>query len=339
MGTAMAAADVVLRLEHDIREQLAPYHDDQDFALLDFPDHPNVGDSAIWLGELAYFAKWAKPPAYVCAKEDVDWDELAKTVPSGPIYIHGGGNFGDLWPAHQDFRIEVLRRFPGRLVIQLPQSIHFGSADDIETTRRAIAAHGRFILMVRDHESFAFATAHFDCTTTLCPDMAFCLGTLRLRAAPIHDELFLLRTDLERVDWGAPEQAPNRLIADWLNEPRGLHPRMRAAAMVAGLFGGFMMDKARLSQSYFEKLARHRVERGLRQLSSARHVTTDRLHAHILSTLLGVPHTVRDNSYGKISRFMKAWNTGWDGVDVQQRARPVSPGAETARIPSLEPGA
>jgi pyruvyl transferase EpsO len=39
-------------------------------------------------------------------------------------------------------------------------------------------------------------------------------------------------------------------------------------------------------------------------------VVTDRLHAHLLSLLLGIPHAVLDNSYGKLSRFLDAWTGG-----------------------------
>jgi pyruvyl transferase EpsO len=53
--------------------------------------------------------------------------------------------------------------------------------------------------------------------------------------------------------------------------------------------------------------ARARVLRGCGLLSSGRVVITDRLHAHILSLLLGIPHAVLDNSYGKLGRFLEAW--------------------------------
>jgi pyruvyl transferase EpsO len=45
-------------------------------------------------------------------------------------------------------------------------------------------------------------------------------------------------------------------------------------------------------------------------------VITDRLHAHILSLLLDLPHAVLDNSYGKLHRFLDAW-TG-DAASVQR---------------------
>jgi pyruvyl transferase EpsO len=43
-------------------------------------------------------------------------------------------------------------------------------------------------------------------------------------------------------------------------------------------------------------------------------VVTDRLHAHILCLLLGIPHAVLDNSYGKLTRFLDAWTGDIAGV-------------------------
>jgi len=37
-----------------------------DYALLNFPNHANVGDSAIWLGELAHLKATFGFPAGVC---------------------------------------------------------------------------------------------------------------------------------------------------------------------------------------------------------------------------------------------------------------------------------
>jgi pyruvyl transferase EpsO len=36
-------------------------------------------------------------------------------------------------------------------------------------------------------------------------------------------------------------------------------------------------------------------------------VVTDRLHGHILALLLGIPHVVLDNSYGKLHHFIRTW--------------------------------
>ena len=130
---------------------------DAPLAILDFPDIRNCGDSAIWLGEMAYLASRGKRPAYVSRMRDFSAEALERAVPEGPIFIHGGGNFGDLWVSHQDFRETVLERFPHRRIIQFPQSIHYRSEERIGQTARAIARHRNFLLLVRDQESKDFA--------------------------------------------------------------------------------------------------------------------------------------------------------------------------------------
>ena len=104
------------------------------YALVDFPDHANVGDSAIWLGELVLLrAITGRDPSYVSAWHDFDRDAFLHSCPDGPVLIHGGGNLGDLWSHHQRFRESLLTAFPDRTIVQLPQSIFFrdGGAADV----------------------------------------------------------------------------------------------------------------------------------------------------------------------------------------------------------------
>lgn len=37
---------------------------------------------------------------------------------------------------------------------------------------------------------------------------------------------------------------------------------------------------------------------------------TDRLHAHVFSLLLGIPHVVLNDRYGKLRSFHEAWTRG-----------------------------
>ncbi|MFT4085249.1 MAG: polysaccharide pyruvyl transferase family protein, partial [Nocardioides sp.] len=45
--------------------------------------------------------------------------------------------------------------------------------------------------------------------------------------------------------------------------------------------------------------------------AGARLVVTDRLHAHVLAGLMGIPHVVLDNSYGKIGAVYRATTSGF----------------------------
>jgi exopolysaccharide biosynthesis predicted pyruvyltransferase EpsI len=284
-------------------------------ALVDFPAHSNVGDSAIWIGEVAFLRQAADADlAYVSAMRDFDAEALEKAVPEGPILIHGGGNFGTVWPAHQAFRHHLLDRFRGRPVVQLPQSIHFADPRALEETARTIDRHGAFCLLVRDETSYQVATDNFDCQVVLCPDMAFFLGPLRRRVEADLDCLYLLRTDHERIEWLDSIDLPTgHMVLDWLEESSRAVRLVKAWAAARALTRFQLTGAARRVVTY-SAVARHRVERGLRLLSRGRHVITDRLHAHILCLLLGIPHVCLDNTYGKLRRFRASWNTSLDGV-------------------------
>jgi len=284
------------------------------FALVDFPDHANVGDSAIWVGTTAYFsAHRGREPRYVSSIDSFSEAALRASVPEGPIFVHGGGNFGDLWPRHQDFREHLLGRFPDREIIQLPQSIHFDDPARAEAAARAIARHGKFRLFVRDQPSYDFAAARFDCEIALCPDMALFIGALD-RGAPDVDVFYLLRTDKERAVREDPGRAGYTFqVADWLVERRFSVEARQLLRVLRELRRG-QWDRLALRAASYEAAARARVLRGCRLLSSGRVVITDRLHAHLLNLLLGIPHAVLDNSYGKLGRFLDVWTGGAAGV-------------------------
>lgn len=313
--------DVIRRLQARIDEALGPLVpalQAKPYALLDFPDHGNVGDSAIWMGNIAWLDSRVKSAPALTCRCGTTMEELKAAMPEGVILLHGGGNFGDIWPAHQDFREAVLAAFPGRPVVQLPQSIHYKDEAAITRTAEAIRRHGAFTLLVRDQPSYDLATSRFDCTVKLCPDMAFALGELpRSRAAEV-DLLLALREDIEARPIAAlPDPLPaGWLRSDWPADDPELHATALRQTRIATLL---TLDRRKWGRearklAFFNRLAARRMQAGLDQLSGARFVITDRLHVHILSTLLGLPHVFLDNSYGKIRRFSDCFGTTWEGA-------------------------
>jgi exopolysaccharide biosynthesis predicted pyruvyltransferase EpsI len=306
------------RLQNEIDAVLTPLVPGKKCALIDFPHHANVGDSAIWLGEQIFLSKLGVQQAYVCTTENRDWNAMERAIgPDGTIIVHGGGNFGDLWPHHQQLREEALDRFPDHPVLQLPQTVHFGDPKEADRTAAKIRKHGKFTLAVRDRKSLAFARERFECNVVLCPDMAFCIGPIAAAAPADQRILLLLRSDKEKKNPSPGDailQSPDLHCADWLTESY-TETRLRAGGR---LFADRLGGKAAptLRGNYYNALARERMRRGLHQLASFRYIVSDRLHVHILSTLLGRRHALLDNNYGKLSSFMAAWNTNWDGMQV-----------------------
>jgi len=279
-------------------------------VLLDFPDHCNIGDSAIYAGEVSYFDR-VGAPSYVATTLNCNWEEVAKRSADGIIYLHGGGNFGDIWPHFQNFREEVISRFPEKRIVQLPQSIFYRDEAAIERTARVIDRHRDFILFVRDVPSLELAQRHFQCDVRLCPDMAFCLGPLT-STAPVQDILLHLRTDQEaREAYEIGENAQDLSCSreDWPDEPETFRRTSNLKGFVPIIAGALRGGLPGERIARYRHRAQTRLNRGVVLLSKAKVVITDRLHGHIISTLIGRPHIVLDNSYGKIARFTSAWSS------------------------------
>jgi exopolysaccharide biosynthesis predicted pyruvyltransferase EpsI len=279
-------------------------------ALVDFPDHSNVGDSAIWLGEMAYLRTRGRMPVYHSALGNHDDDAMLDRLGDGTILIHGGGNFGTLWPKHEAFRLHLLRTHKGRPIVQMPESIHYADNVGIAEMATAIREHGNFTLLVRDARSLAFAEQHFDCRVAMCPDAALMLGRQK-RATPRVRVFALLRTDHERAP-GSDAPLPEGVIADdWLDEDEGERNRIRLSLRLRRIF---THDAQAMRLARQQKLAEWRLARGLAMLSQGEMVVTDRLHAHILSVLLDIPHVLLDNSYGKVRGFAEQWTGPYAGL-------------------------
>lgn len=314
------------RLQDMIHDCLKDYvRADEPLAILDFPDIRNCGDSAIWLGEMAYLKdRCDKRPAYVSRMRDFSAEDLERAVPTGPIFIHGGGNFGDLWITHQDFRERVLEQFPNRRIIQFPQSIHYKSQERRERSARIIGGHKNFVLLVRDEESKAFAEKHFDCEVRLCPDMAFCIGALEPEASEFP-VLAMLRADLEKAGDADRSAYPDIPMEDWITESAR---QVRIAKAIGAASALLALKPAEVRLRKLDAAAHNRFRRGIRQISRGRAIVTDRLHVHICSLLIGRPHAVLDNSYGKIRRFMAAFS---GGSDLSYKATSLDDGIGWAR--------
>jgi pyruvyl transferase EpsO len=295
----------------------------QRICIVDPPDHPNVGDNAIFLGELDFIRR-RFPEAGVTFFDRSNYtDGCDRFIASSSLLLfHGGGNFGEIWPIHHSFRLHILNRFPHLPTIQLPQSISFVHPQAIAETARAIDKRADFKLLLRDETSLQFARRHFSCESLLCPDMAFSMEPIR-RLPPSVEYLGLLRTDKEvRANHAdvirALKQASTSVeVADWLQPPRSIVSRLdrklsRAWAKWSGLAG----VSQSLALALRERYARDRLSFGTSLLSRGACVVTDRLHAHILSCLLEIENFVFDSLDGKISAFHKAWTSRVSGARI-----------------------
>ncbi|MFC7335332.1 polysaccharide pyruvyl transferase family protein [Rhodocista pekingensis] len=265
-------------------------------AYLDLPLHGNVGDLLIYLGTERFLAEQRQRVVLrtTCAASPA---RIARRIGTGDlICLHGGGNFGDLYPAHQEFRRAVVERFPDNRIVVMPQTVHFGDGSLwhlLEPFRR----HRRLTVCVRDRASArALAEAGIE-DVVLVPDMAHLLWQDR-PAGGGGGPLYLLRRDQEAPAGVGPQTAAPAF--DWGDL---IHPAERRCFHLLQIAARRHLPVAPLWQPLAARLAR----RAERLLARHDHVVTDRLHGVILSALLSRRVTALDNSYGKVSAYVDLW--------------------------------
>ena len=283
-------------------------------AFLNFPNHRNAGDAALWLAGQQLVRRNGRRIVYRSAWNSMSSARMDTALGAGGwIVLNAGGNFGDLYPhGQQALRERVLREWRDHPIVQLPQSIHFRETAARDAMGELVAAHGGFTILCRDQASLAIAS-EWDATAAYCPDLCFLLGPYD-RPEPEVEIVWLGRTDPERVH-ERPAAATDVHQVDWLGDlPSDIaHPgawRFRAARRVDDRLVGFGPDGtrwndhrvvSRIAAATFGPVAEGWTERGRAILGRGQVVVTDRLHGHVLAWLSGIPSVVMDNSYGKVS--------------------------------------
>ncbi|MVW71377.1 polysaccharide pyruvyl transferase family protein [Bordetella sp. 15P40C-2] len=276
-------------------------------VLLDWPSYANVGDHLIWLGQKVILKDFIGTDIiYQSSYSDVDLSMLNQD--NLVILCQGGGNFGDLYPHHQKFREDIANAYPANTIIFLPQSIFYSSDENQSASHRALATHENITLFTRDAQSYAVGRSLLDHSTILLGiDSAFALQPYFPRllgyfSAARAKPLYLIRRDRESTV--GFEHIPNdATVIDWVDESKikGVLSDMECDAAILSNGLGHLIDDYRDLESL-----RHFL-RAVKLFSQASVVVTDRLHAHILALLMGIPCELHDNTYKKNSRFADIW--------------------------------
>lgn len=291
-------------------------------ALVNFPNHGNPGDPGLWLGTHALLRSLGVRVVYQATHWSLDLAALDRAVGSDPVLINGGGNFGDLYAGQQGARMELIRGWGGRPLVQLPQSIQFADPANALPVAEAIRMQGAFTMMVRDETSVALSRELLGIDAVLSPDHAFGQHPLQSRAQITREVLWMV--------WppGAPEattasQLPDPPewvhVEDWHTGAALAHEHFDAHGRLAWRVNRWFeahwsSPRARrawpLLAATFAPLARRWFGRGVDLVAGSRVLVTNKLHGHVVAVLLGKPHVVLDNSYGKVAGILDTWTGG-----------------------------
>jgi pyruvyl transferase EpsO len=306
-------------------------------ALLNYPNHLNIGDHLIWCGTIRYLSLQASAHlAYIADIDSYSHSAMNRALGHNAIILfHGGGSLGDLWPDRQLFHEAVIAANHNRPIVILPQTIYFQNANAAARASRIFQAHPNLTVCARDQRSFSLAQQLFpSCRLILAPDMAFALqGLLPVdRPERTSPALFLRRKDRESAG-AAPSLSPDAVSQDWISYERKWRwgdRRVPLSIPLVALWRDLWQRRIHQPQLYKRRIAwlaqhashlwsqsrfpdwRHRFSLGLafdgmHQLRQFQFVATDRLHAHILAELLGIPNLLLANSYYKNKAFYETW--------------------------------
>ena len=289
---------------------LTPYID-ADYIFLDLPYYANIGDALIWYGTEC----WLKTTHFSCklraSCSTFSFPELrSETV----IIMQGGGNFGDIWRQHQEFRLKVIKHYPNNRIIILPQTVFYSNPKIAMRDAAIMRQHRNVIICARDKRSLKFLKAfRFSKNLLLLPDMVFCAQLESSEST--KDAIFIKRTDKEWKDVPL-EQLPSDIeIGDWCSIERPDEIIERFA----------LIENRDEKDSYaISVFLPHLVGLGIEQLGRYRTIYTTRLHAALLGILLGKNIVLFDNSYGKNSSFYDTWLREIPNVKMASRNSIVS---------------
>ena len=302
-STGPDRASVMDQLKRRLDILVDPIPPDAPIIYFDVPVHLNVGDLMILAGTEALLAHHGRRVSHRFSVRD--YSRFLEAVTDRHVLVcHGGGNLGNVWPAHEALRQDILRRFPRNRFVILPQTAHFHDTASAAVLGEAYRVHPDCTLFVRDERSRDLVQRHMGVPCTLAPDMAHFLWRQEHNFRAGEGELLMRRTDREAADSAAV--CPGIDWRDLLMPGDSLMFRALARAMTLNASATVQPLLMKAWRLHAGRLVAH-AEACFDRCAAIR---SDRLHAVILGCLLGKGAAMIDNSYGKLSSYFDTWMPG-----------------------------
>lgn len=307
----MTVQEKITQLQGIIDQSLRPLIN-RDYYLLEVPYYTNIGDTLIWQGELDYLSTFSHKRLGMYSCESFKYPAINKET---LIIFQGGGNFGDLWTRHHDFKMNVVERYPQNEFLFMPQTVHFEDENNLKKCAEFLANYN-VTICARDNMSYEILKANFKNKILLVPDMAFCMNIKRWsREYRANKPLLFKRIDkeLKQTEYLSELENCGLDVSDW-------------PTMYNKDFFTRMMYKSKslpnrapwLADLYCQNIYRpYLIRTGVKFLKSHTEVYTTRLHGAILAVMLGMKTTFIDNSYGKNSTFYHTWLEDCDCIEMK----------------------
>lgn len=317
----MKYEEIINVLRENIKTTLTPLIN-MDYILLDLPYYSNIGDTLIWEGTKEYLETLPYKCLYYASKDSFVYRKLPKDV---VILLQGGGNFGDLYRLHSEFRKKIIELYPDNKVIILPQTAFYEDNEKLILDAEFYSQHRNVTICAREQYTYDLLKKHFKNEILLMPDMAFFINLKKYKLGKETGKvLYLKRIDKEFLKNDEKIEIPkNAEIHDWPTYESSFHKEKIVETLYCKFcrllsilkFPNRIIAKLNdLKRNYFYR--RFYVQLGIDFLSTYSMIFTTRLHVMILSVLLHKKLHLINNTSGKVINFYNTWLKDVDDIEV-----------------------
>jgi pyruvyl transferase EpsO len=286
---------------------------------IDYPMHHNIGDLLIYLGAMQLLKESGVEVLAQFTAANTSIDKVQKIIATNnqevSLVFHGGGNFGDIYTAHQDCRLLLIEHFPQINTVVFPQTIFYENQTKKNSDINIFRKHADLTIAVRDIKSESIALEFCD-SVYLFPDTAHMLWPSYFKGKDDQTKstgkLKLNRWDCEgdnqsnkdNFDWALIIKKSDNYFKAILNRISARNKFLIIDKLIAYLWLQHCKNICQRAADYFEQYDE---------------IETNRLHGHILSCLLSKKNIVLDNSYGKNFTYLQQWTKQSNLVKFQTK--------------------
>ncbi len=308
-----------LRLLHDELAEAIPK--DRPLIYLDYPRTKNIGDLLILLGTLEFFRRYKFNVRLSRMFDNTPPRSGLGVQPGDTIILHGGGNFGDLYPHNHAYRERIIQEYPDHKILIFPQTAFYSDSEKLKRNADILNGHPDLTLYVRDRTSESLLRPYLGERVRLMPDMAHQLWPSLHHKAEARKKgedagpLILMRTDKEAGGSFATLDAQKENFVDWDDvNYKSLSVWKRVFDKIASIEGSRNMSLG-AANLYFGVM-QHEVEKVSRKLALHDVWITSRMHGGILGLLLNKRVFAVDNNYGKLSSYIDTWFHSLENIEM-----------------------
>ena len=280
----------------ELDKLIATYKNQEKIVYFQTPEHGNLGDQAIAIAGKKIIKDKHKNNLIL----EFSYNEYKRNSKkireliniNDIIYIHGGGNFGNLYVWEESQRRDIIKKFNDNKIISMPQSLSYTDdlqgKDELKITKEIAKNHKNLTIIARDEKSYAFAKENFSFNNVIMgPDSVLYLEDYYLEKMKQERKnvIFTIRKDKEKV------------LSD--NKIKQIQNILEKNNII------YNMDDTTVPYGVNRKTRDYEVENILKKISRTKLNITDRFHGVIFSVITNTPVIVFKSLDHKIAEGIK----------------------------------